>query len=149
MHYLVSIHNNNQIQYFQLCLQFLHIFFQVRWREGKGTRETFRFFALKGRLRCDVERLQSQDFQIDFLIFLEALLFSSSCCLVIKSCLTLLQPHPWTVAHQASLYEVSQVRILEWGAISSSGGSSQPRDRIRIITLAGRFFTTEPSGKYY
>ena len=40
---------------------------------------------------------------------------------------------PWTVAHQAPLSMwILQARILEWVAISSSRGSSQPRDRTRI-----------------
>ena len=37
---------------------------------------------------------------------------------------------PWTVAHQAPLSTgIFQARILEWVAISSSRGSSQPRDQ--------------------
>ena len=40
---------------------------------------------------------------------------------------------PWTVAHQAPLsMEFFQVRIAERVAISSSRGSSQPRDQIPI-----------------
>ena len=35
----------------------------------------------------------------------------------------------WTLAHQAPLFmEILQARILEWVAIPSSRGSSQPRD---------------------
>ena len=53
---------------------------------------------------------------------------------------------PWTVAHQAPLYIVIfQTRILEWVAISSSRGSSRPKDWIHIFCvscIAGRFFTT-------
>ena len=44
----------------------------------------------------------------------------------------------------------TQVRILEWGAISSSRGSSWLMDQTRIFCIsctAGRFFTTEPPGK--
>ena len=38
-------------------------------------------------------------------------------------------PTPWTVAHQTPLsMGILQARILEWGAISSSRGSSQPGD---------------------
>ena len=47
---------------------------------------------------------------------------------------------PWTVACQASL-----ARILEWVAMSSSRGSSPPREE--SPALAGGFFTTEPPGK--
>ena len=36
---------------------------------------------------------------------------------------------PWTVAHQAPLsMEILQARVLEWVAISTSRGSSPPRD---------------------
>ena len=36
---------------------------------------------------------------------------------------------PWTVAHQApQSVEIFQASVLEWVAISSSRGSSQPRD---------------------
>ena len=35
---------------------------------------------------------------------------------------------PWTVAHQAPLCGIFQARILEWVAISSSRGTSWPRD---------------------
>ena len=38
-------------------------------------------------------------------------------------------------------------RALEWVAISSSRGSSPPRDRTCLSSLAGRFFITEPPGK--
>ena len=41
----------------------------------------------------------------------------------------------------------SQVRILEWVAISFSRGTSQPGDQTRVYCIAGGFFTTEPSGK--
>ena len=45
------------------------------------------------------------------------------------------------------VHGISQVRILEWGAISFSRRSSQPRDETRVSCLAGGFFTTEPPGK--
>ena len=41
---------------------------------------------------------------------------------------------------------ILQARILEWVAISSSRGSSQPGDQTRVSFLAGGFFTTEPPG---
>ena len=49
----------------------------------------------------------------------------------------------------SSVSGIFQARILEWGAISSSRESSQPRDWTCISmtpALAGGFFTTEPSG---
>ena len=49
---------------------------------------------------------------------------------------------PWTVAHQASLsMGILQARILEWVVMSSSRGSSQPRDRTQVSCIAGEFFT--------
>ena len=46
-----------------------------------------------------------------------------------------------------SVHGISQARILEWVAISSCRGSSQPRDWIHVSCLAGGFFTTAPPGK--
>ena len=49
---------------------------------------------------------------------------------------------PWTVALQAPLtMGILQARILEWVAMPSSRGSSQPKDRTQVSHLAGRFFT--------
>ena len=56
--------------------------------------------------------------------------YTMTCCLVAKSCPTLLRPHG--LAHQpalSSVNEISQARILEWVDISFSQGSSWPRDR--------------------
>ena len=47
----------------------------------------------------------------------------------------------------SSVPGISQARILEWVAISSSRGSSWPRDQTRVSCIAGRFFTTTPPGK--
>ena len=61
-------------------------------------------------------------------------------CLVAQPCLTL--STPWTVAHQAPLsVGILQARILEWVALHSSGGSSQPRDRTQVSHIAEGFFT--------
>ena len=46
----------------------------------------------------------------------------------------------------SSVHGIFQVRILERVAISSSRGSSQFRDQTCISSIAGGFFTTEPSG---
>ena len=45
---------------------------------------------------------------------------------------------------------ILQARILEWVAMPSSKGSSQPRDRtvsLMFPALVGRLFTTEPPEK--
>ena len=48
----------------------------------------------------------------------------------------------WTAACQAPLsMGILQARILEWVAMASSRGSSQPRDRTQASCIAGRFFT--------
>ena len=50
----------------------------------------------------------------------------------------------------ASVHGILQARILERVAMPSSRGSSQPRDQTCITCsscVAGRFFTTEPSGE--
>ena len=47
----------------------------------------------------------------------------------------------------SSVHGILQARILEWVAVSSSRGSSRPRDPTHVCCIAGRFFTTEPPGK--
>ena len=50
----------------------------------------------------------------------------------------------------SSIHGIFQARILEWVAISSSTGSSWPRDPSHvsyISCIAGSFFTTAPPGK--
>ena len=49
----------------------------------------------------------------------------------------------WTAAHHAPLsmgFSRLQIRILEWVAMSSSRGSSQPRDRtcVSYVSCIGR-----------
>ena len=47
----------------------------------------------------------------------------------------------WTAALQAPLsMEILQARILEWVAMPSSRGSSQPRDGTQVSRIAGGFF---------
>ena len=49
---------------------------------------------------------------------------------------------PWTIACQAPLsVGILQARILEWVAMPSSRGSSQPRDQTQVSGIPGRFFT--------
>jgi len=40
-----------------------------------------------------------------------------------------------------SIHGIFQARVLEWGAISFSRGSSQPRDRTQVSHIVGRRFT--------
>ena len=49
----------------------------------------------------------------------------------------------------SSVHEILQARILEWVALPSSRGSSQPKDQTLISCvscIAGRFFIAEPLG---
>ena len=50
----------------------------------------------------------------------------------------------------SSVHGILWARILEWVAMLSSKGSSQPRDWTQsscVASIAGTFFTTEPPGK--
>ena len=50
----------------------------------------------------------------------------------------------------SSVHGISQARILEWVAVSSSRGPSPPRDRTWVSCVScitDRFFTTEPPGE--
>ena len=57
---------------------------------------------------------------------------------------------PRTVAHQSPLsMGILQARILEWIAMPSSRGSSQPRNRVGVSCIAGGFFNhLEPPGEH-
>ena len=42
---------------------------------------------------------------------------------------------------------ILQARIREWVAMTTSRGSSQPRDQTQVSCIAGRFFTIRASGE--
>ena len=65
---------------------------------------------------------------------------SSSIVLVTQSYPTLCDPMDCSPPG-SSLHGILQARILEWVAMPSSRGSSQPRDQIQVSCIAGRFFT--------
>ena len=71
------------------------------------------------------------------------LLFQQQCvcvcvCVQLVNCARLLAT-PWTVTHHVPLSMVFlKARILEWVAISSSRGSSQPKDQTRISCIGRR-----------
>ena len=68
-------------------------------------------------------------------------LFHLLCCALSLSCVQLYAT-PWTAARQAPLsMGILQTRIVEWVAMPSSRGSSQPRDQTQVSQIAGRFFT--------
>ena len=60
--------------------------------------------------------------------------------LATQSCLTLCNPTDYKPPG-SSVHGILQARILEWVAMPFPGGSSWPRDQIRVYHIAGRFFT--------
>ena len=73
----------------------------------------------------------------------------------LQSCLTLCYPMDCSLLG-SSVHGILQARILEWIAMPSSRGSSQPRDRPSLnlvsyvsLALAGRFFTTSATWEAY
>ena len=60
---------------------------------------------------------------------------------VTQSCPTLCLPMDYIV------HGIVQARTLEWVALPSSRGSSQPRDRTQVSCIAGRFFTSWATSK--
>ena len=73
--------------------------------------------------------------------------FTAVLCLVTQSCRTLgdlLNCRPQAPLSTGML----QARILEWVAMTSSRGSSQPKDQTQVSHIAGGFFT-DWSTKFY
>ena len=60
--------------------------------------------------------------------------------LVAQSCLTLCDPKDYSLPG-SSVHGILQARVLEWVAMLSSRGSSQPRNQTQVSHSAGRFFT--------
>ena len=71
---------------------------------------------------------------------------TDSVCVYAWSCPTLHDPMNCGPPG-SSVHGIFQARILEQVAISSSRGSSWPRDKPMSPALAGRFFTIGPTGK--
>ena len=65
---------------------------------------------------------------------------------VAQSCPTVCNPVDCSLPG-FSIHGILQARILEWGAISFSRGSFQPKDRTWVSCIAGRRFTLKPPGK--
>ena len=63
--------------------------------------------------------------------------FYMSVCMRVKSlqlCLTLCDPIDYSLPG-TSVHEILQARILEWVAMPSSKGSSQPRENVHLLCL--------------
>ena len=70
-------------------------------------------------------------------------------CSVAQPCSILYDPMDCSLT-SSSVHGILQARVLEQATISSSRGSSRPRDQTYISCFsctAGGFFTTEPPGK--
>ena len=67
-------------------------------------------------------------------------------CSSLQLCPTLCDPVDFSPP-VSSVHGILQARILEWVAVPSSRGSSQPRDQIQFVFIAGRFSIAEPLGK--
>ena len=63
------------------------------------------------------------------------------CAKSLQSCLTLCDPVDYSPP-VSSFHGILQRRILEWVAMPSSRGSSQPRDWTHIFCIAGVLFTS-------
>ena len=70
----------------------------------------------------------------------QTIIKSSFSFLVVQSCPTLCDPMDCSLP-ASSIHGIFQVRVLEWGAIAFSRGSSQPKDRSRVSHIVGRCFT--------
>ena len=67
-------------------------------------------------------------------------------CLVAQPSPTLCNPLDCS-SPGSSVHRILQARILEWVAMPSCRGSSQPRDRMQVSCIAGRILPSEPPGK--
>ena len=96
---------------------------------------------IQGTIEC-VSFHGRRDFadMIGFSIIIEEIMWDNVWCAWSLSRVWLCSPMYW--AHQTPLsLGILQERILEWVAMPSSSGFSQPRDRTQVSCIAGRFFT--------
>ena len=77
---------------------------------------------------------------IHYMDSLTILTYVFSCCSVAKLYMTLCDPMDYSTLG-FPVHRIIQARIQEWLAILFSRGSSQPRDRIWVSCIPGRFFT--------
>ena len=77
-------------------------------------------------------------------LFIKILLWSNQVaayvCLVTQSCPILCNPMDCSLPG-SSVHGILQARIMEWVAMLSSRGSSQPRNWIQVSCIASGFFT--------
>ena len=85
-------------------------------------------------------------YRVKFICLFLNFYFCTVLCLVAQLCPTLWDPMDCSPPG-SSVCGILQARTLEWVAMLSSRGSSQPRDRTQVSHVVGRFFTIEPPGK--
>ena len=56
---------------------------------------------------------------------------------------------PWTSLPGSTAHGIFQARILEWGAISYSKGSSRPRDQTRVSRISRQRLPLAPPGDFW
>ena len=100
-----------------------------------------KFVSLKSNFRIySLLSLPPPSFPISFwFICLCVCVCVCVCVLVAQSCPTLCSPVDCSPTG-SFVHRFLQAKILEWVAISSSKGSSQPRDQTQDSCIAGRFF---------
>ena len=115
-----------------------------QWKSYDNKKHHFSIFSLGS-----TPGLRTEPKMSIVLIYLMLLLLS------LQPCLTLCDPKNYSPPG-SSVHGILQARILEWIAMSSSQGSSWPRDLLTSPALAGGFFTTsaiplywEPKTLYY
>ena len=79
------------------------------------------------------------DVRLEMLFLTELPICHESESEVAQSCLTLYDPMDCSLPG-SSLHGILQARVLEWGAISFSRGSSRSRDRTQVSHIPGRCF---------
>ena len=96
--------------------------------------DTFRCDSIK-----DIYSFFSHKWESWSLFFSLSWTRATAACLVTQPCLTLCSPT--CSLPGSSVLGILQARIMEWVAMPSSRGSSQPRDWTQVSHIAGRFFT--------
>ena len=87
--------------------------------------------------------------QVSYFIYI---LLENKPCVKSVSCVQLFCDPVNCSLPSSSVHGIFQARLPEWVAISSSRGSSQPRDETFlscVSCIGGGFFTTKPPGKSY
>ena len=120
--------------FFLLDFFFFQIFF-LQFKYLLSTPLCNELSKISKELGVDIEQSNTREFKIQYVL----------CCAQSLSCVQLFTI-PQTMVRQAPLsMGILQVRILEWVAIPSSRGSSQPRDRTQVSKVDS--LPSEPPGK--